>query len=315
MATYLGVDLGATTVRAVVGDRAGRIAGAHRTRTPTTTGVAVTEAVLDAVRAACADADVAPSTVVAAGIGAAGPLDPGAGAVVDPPNLTGVEHVPLVGPLETLCSTGRVTLHNDATAAVVGERFFGDDGENLVYLTISTGIGAGAVVDGNVLSGWDGNAAEMGHVTVDPEGRRPCGCGGSGHWEAYCSGANVPDYARDLHAGEATALPLDAPDFDAAAVFEAASNGDSFAASVVDRMAGWNAIGVATLVHAYAPRTVVVGGGVARNHPDRVLDPVRERLPDLVVTNVPELRLTRFGAEAVVRGALASAITGGTGEK
>jgi glucokinase len=314
MPTYLGVDLGATTVRAVVGDRAGRIAGAGRARTPSSSGVAVTEAVIETARTACADAGVSPEAVGAVGVGAAGPLDPSAGAVVDPPNLPGVDHVPLVGPLETLCSSGRVVLRNDATAAAVGERFFGDGGENLVYLTISTGIGAGAVVDGHVLSGRDGNAAEVGHVTVDPHGR-PCGCGGVGHWEAYCSGANLPAYARECHGGEATALDVDDPDLDAAAVFAAAADGDAFAADVIDRVGRWNALGVAMLVHAYAPRTVVVGGGVARNHPDHILDPVRERLPELVVTSVPELRLTAVGDEAVVRGALAAAIIGGTGER
>ncbi|WP_251327966.1 ROK family protein [Haloplanus pelagicus] len=314
MATYLGVDLGATTVRAVVGDRAGRIAGSHSAATPQgPTGVAVTEAVLETVREACADAGVSPGAVVAVGIGTIGPLDPSAGAVVGPPNLPDdVERIHLRGPLETLCSTGRITLHNDAAAAALGERFFGDGPENLVYLTVSTGIGAGAVVDGHVLSGWDGNAAEMGHLTVDPdpETGRPCGCGGTGHWEAYCSGANVPGYARDLHAGAATSLPLDDPDLDAADVFGAAGE-DAFASRVVERIGRWNAVGVAALVHTYAPRTVVVGGGVARNHPDHVLDPVRERLPDLVATTVPTIRLTAFGDAAVVKGALASAITGG----
>ncbi|MFB6101825.1 MAG: ROK family protein [Haloplanus sp.] len=329
MAAYLGVDLGATTIRAVVGDRAGRVTGSHRTPTPQgPTGLAITESVLDATREACADAGVAPAALVAAGIGAIGPLDPHDGAAVDPTNLPdSVDHIPLVGPLSTLLSTDRITFHNDATAGAIGERFFGDGADDLVYLTLSTGIGAGAIVDGHVLSGWDGNAAEVGHVTVDPDGRRTCGCGGAGHWEAYCSGANVPDYARDLHAGaEAAAsrsgdddasgetrLPLADPAFDAADVFDAADT-DAFAARVVDRIADWNTIGVATLVHAYAPRRVVVGGGVAINHPDRVLDPIRERLPARVATNVPELRLTQRGDSAVVEGALASAITRGTGD-
>jgi len=314
MVAYLGVDLGATTIRAVVGDRAGQVAGTHRTPTPRgPTGVAITEAVLDAVREACADAGVDPETVVAAGIGAVGPLDHDAGATVRPANLpAGVDRIPLVGPLETLVSTDRLYLHNDATAGAIGERFFGDGEDHLVYLTLSTGVGAGAVVDGHVLSGWRGNAAEVGHVTVDPEGR-PCGCGGAGHWEAYCGGANVPGYARDLHDGDATSLDL--ADLDAAAVFAAAADGDDFAARVVDRIGRWNAVGVATLVHAYAPTTVAVGGGVARNNPEPVLEPIRERLPAHVhVGTVPDVRLTDRDGDAVVRGALASAITGGTGD-
>jgi glucokinase len=315
MTRYLGVDVGATTIRVVVGDDEGRIDGSHRTATPQgPPGDLVTEAVLATAREACADAGVAPETVVGVGIGAAGPLDPAEGAVVNPPNLTdGVGRIPLVEPLSRLCRTEQVTLHNDATAGAIGERFFGTETANLVYLTISTGIGAGVVVDDHLLSGWHGNAGAVGHVVVDPDGRRVCGCGGRGHWEAYCSGANVPGYARDRHDGEPTALALEDHDLDAAGVFGAAGE-DEFATRVVDSVARLNAIGVSTLVRAYAPRVVVIGGGVARNHPDHVIAPVRERLPDLV-DRVPDLRATAFGNEAVVRGALASAITEGRGER
>lgn len=318
MPAYLGVDLGATTIRAAVGDRAGRVSGAHRSRTPRgPTGVAVTEAVLDGVREACADAGVAPAAVVGAGVGAIGPLDRDAGDVVDPSNLpAGVGRVPLVGPLRTLLSTDRITLHNDATAGAIGERFFGDGTGNLVYLTLSTGVGAGAVVDGHALDGWQGNAAEIGHVTVDPGDGRACGCGGRGHWEAYCGGANVPGYARDLYDGESTALPVAEADarLDAADVFDADAAGDGFATRVVDRLGRWNALGVAAAVHAFAPQVVAVGGGITRNNPERVLGPIRERLPEHVATTVPEVRLADEDGDAVVKGALASAITGGTGD-
>lgn len=316
MAAYLGIDLGATTIRAVVGDRAGRVEGTHHRPTPQgPTSVAITDAVLDTVRDACADAGVDARDIVAAGVGAVGPLDRDAGATVDPANIADVGRIPLIGPLGTVLSTDRITLHNDATAGAIGERFFGDGEENLVYLTLSTGIGAGAVVDGHVLVGWRGNAAEVGHVTVDPDDGRPCGCGGTGHWEAYCGGANVPGYARDRYDGEETRLDFDDPDLDAAAVFDADAAGDGFARRVVDRIGRWNALGVATVVHAYAPQVVAVGGGIARNNPDRVLEPIRDHLPEHVqVATTPEIRLTDEDGDAVVRGALASAITGGTGD-
>jgi glucokinase len=312
MPAYLGVDLGATTVRAVVGDRTGGVVGAARRPTPRgSTGVAIADAVRGTVRDACAGAGVDPEAIVAAGVGAVGPLDRDAGATVDPVNLPGVDRIPLVDPLRTLVATDRITLHNDATAGAIGERFFGGE-TNLVYLTLSTGIGAGAVVDGHVLAGLGGNAAEAGHLTVDPDGRL-CGCGGRGHWEAYCGGANVPGYARDRHDGETTRLDLHAAD--AAAVFDADATGDDFARAVVDRIGRWNAQGVAAVVHAYAPRVVAVGGGLARNNPDRVLGPIREGLSAHVRTvPTPEIRLTDRDGNAVAEGALASAITGGTGD-
>ncbi|MFB6143024.1 MAG: ROK family protein [Halorientalis sp.] len=313
---YAGVDLGATNVRAVVGDSAGTVVGRDRRATPGESGIAVTEAVLDALRAAADDAGVSPGACEAVGVGSIGPLDLAAGAVTDPANLPAVERIPLTGPVENLVD-GPVHLHNDTTAAVIGERFHADrNPDDMAYLTVSSGVGAGVCVDGHVLSGWDGNAGEIGHTTVDPTGAMACGCGGAGHWEAYCAGSNVPAYAVHLHETEdvETALPLDASDFSAADVFNTADT-DPLAARVVERVGHWNAVGVANLVHAYAPLVVSVGGGVALNNPDLVLDPIRERLPDLVVSNVPEVRLTSLGDDVGVKGALASAMTGGTGNR
>jgi len=198
-----------------------------------------------------------------------------------------------------------VTLHNDAIAAVLAERRFADAPENTVYLTVSTGIGAGAVVDGAVLEGARGNAAEVGHVVVDPDGRA-CGCGGHGHWEALCSGAAIPDVARERHdAGMAT--DLDPEDLTAADVFAAADE-DPLADDVLERVARYNTLGVANLVHAYAPDLVSVGGAVARNNEALVLDPVRERLSDHLAVPVPTLRCTPLGDRAVLRGAVAAAL-------
>ena len=333
MAYYAGVDLGATNVRAAVADETGSVLASRTRATPRgPTGIAVTEAILETLRGACEAAGVDPTRVEAAGVGSIGPLDLADGAVVDPANLPdSIDRIPITGPVGKLVDSEQVYLHNDADAGVIGERFHSDrNPDDMVYLTISSGIGAGVAVDGNVLSGWDGNAGEVGHMVVDPQELMTCGCGKDGHWEAYCSGDNIPEFARLLYeddrawsatgyrdageAGMATELPLDDPDFDAADVFAHARD-DEFAAHVVDQLAHWNTMGVANIVHAYAPIVLRVGGAVALNNERLVLDPVRERLDDMVMTNVPELHLTEFGDEVVVQGALASALTGGTGDR
>ena len=316
---YVGVDLGATNVRAVVGDETATILGSESRGTPRgPNGIAVTEAVLSVVRSACTDAGVAPSSVVAAGIGSIGPLDLAAGVVQGPANLPDtVDRIPLVGPVSQLLGTDEVYLHNDTIAGVIGERFHMErNPDDMVYLTISSGIGAGVAVDGNVLSGWDGNAGEVGHMTVDPHGFMTCGCGHDGHWEAYCSGNNIPEYARELHGEDPveTVLPIEDPDFTAVDVFAAAGE-DVFADHVIDQLAHWNAMGFANVIHAYAPLVVSVGGAVALNNPERVLDPIREKLAEMVFINVPAIRLTELGDDVVVKGALASALTGGTGDR
>jgi glucokinase len=319
MAYYAGVDLGATNVRAVVAEEDATIIGRADRETPQgPTGIAVTEAVLDVLRGACDAAGITPEQVHAVGIGSLGPFDMAEGAVENPANLPDViDRIPLVGPVEELVGSDRVTLHNDTNAGVIGERFYADrNPDDMAYLTISSGIGAGVCVDGNVLDGWDGNAGEVGHMTVDPEGQRTCGCGNDGHWEAYCSGNNVPRYARHIHEREdvVTDLPLDDDAFSAKEVFEAVGS-DPLARETIDRVAEWNTIGMANVVHAYAPLVVYVGGAVTLNNPELVLDPIREGVADHLMINVPDIELTALGEDVVVKGALAAALTGGTGDR
>jgi len=324
MSAYAGVDLGATNVRAIVADADGTPLASARRGTPRgPNGAAVTDAVLDVLRAALDDASVSPTDVDAVGIGSIGPLDLATGVIENPSNLPeGIGRIPLTGPISNLVDLdeGEVSLHNDTNAGCIGERFYADrNPDDMAYLTISSGIGAGVCVDGKVLAGWDGNAGEVGHMTVDPAGKRTCGCGKKGHWEAYCSGNNIPKYAADLHADDPveTSLPMDAvvgEDLTAVDVFSHAAH-DDFARHVLDRVADWNTMGVANTVHAFAPLVIYVGGAVALNNPELVLDPIRERLDELVFINVPEIELTTLGDDAVVRGALASALTGGTGDR
>lgn len=302
-----GVDVGATNLRGAVADDEGTILGRARADTPTgPDGAAVTDAVLGVLRRACAAAGVDPGDLAGVGVGSMGPLDVETGVVREPPNLPDVSRVELVDPLRTVCGCP-VWLGNDAVAGVLAERVYGDAPPNAVYLTISSGIGAGAIVDGHLLHGASGNAAEMGHVVVEPGGLA-CGCGGRGHWEAYCSGEQLPSFLRHLahEADIETTLSLD--DITAEDVFDAA---DPLAATAIDRMGAYNARGIAAITHAFDPGVVAVGGAVALNNPDAVLDPIRRRLPDLVVADPPTVRLTDLGDAAVLNGALAAAIEGG----
>lgn len=321
MRYFVGVDLGATKIKAVVGTEDGTIVGRDRRPTPQgPAGIAVTEGVLDTVRTACDDAAVAPERVVALAIGSFGPFDLAEGMIVNPANLPDViDRIPLVGPLSALVDSDNVYLHNDTTAGVIGERYHADrNPDDMVYVTFSTGIGAGITVDGTVLAGWDGNAGEVGHFTVDPAGRLECGCGRDGHWEAYASGSGIPRYTRYLadecDLREDTSLDLAADEFTAKDVFEAPHD-DPLVSTVLDRVGTWNTIGIANIVHAYAPLVISVGGSVALNNEAAVLDPIREQIDGAVMSNVPEIRLTTHGDDVVVVGALASAMTSGTGDR
>ncbi|ADD07381.1 glucokinase (plasmid) [Natrialba magadii ATCC 43099] len=332
----VGVDLGATNVRAVVGDDTGTIVGRARARTPQgPTADAVTRAVLDVVREACRDASVEPSTIAGAGIGSMGVIDRDAGTVGLSSNLgtetESLDPIPLVDPLADLLETDAVVLHNDTLAGAIGEHHHTHpDVDSLVYLTISSGIGAGVISDGSPLLGTDGNAGEVGHMTIDAAGRLPCGCGAAGHWEAYCSGNSIPALARLLAAdgGERksenenevededrhteTALPLESNDLTAAEIFEHAGS-DPLATHVVDRVAELNVLGMGNVINAYAPAVVSVGGAVALNNQSLVLDPIREEIESQLVVQTPEIVCSDLGEEAVLRGALRCAFTGTSG--
>jgi glucokinase len=314
MGPIAGVDLGATNLRIAVADENGEVLATERASTPQgSDGSAVAKAIGETLDATTDRAGVSPASLTAVGIGTIGPLDRDAGEVIHPPNLDGVDRIPIRDVLIPLIGHPRVYVENDAVAGLVGEHAARDDPtQNLVYLTISTGIGAGVVVDGHVLQGRAGNAAEVGHFVVEPNDGRRCGCGAAGHWEAYCSGGGLPRFTRDLaeRTELETDLPVDADDFDAAAVFAAAGD-DPLADGVMETMTRYNAVGLADLVHAYAPARIAIGGAVALRNRARVIEPLHEAVEEHTMLAVPEITPAVHGEDAVLNGALTLAADGG----
>lgn len=304
--TVVGIDLGATNYRVAVASGVDILDRVQYQTPAAHTGREVTEALVDAVDEVLAGAGLDREAVAGVGVGSIGPLDTESGVVIDPPNLSpSIEGIPLAGPLGDAMGAP-VRVENDAIAALLAERAQMDDPPpNMAYVTFSTGVGAGVAVDGHVLRGWGGNAAEVGHFVLEPDDGRPCGCGRDGHWEAYAGGNNLPDYARSLRdafEGD-TELALGEDSFAAEDVFAMAGE-DVLADILIHRLGRWNAQGLATLVHAYAPELISIGGAVALENPALVIEPIRDRLPPLVTTRVPELRATPLGHDAVLEGGL-----------
>jgi glucokinase len=311
----IGIDIGATKVRACVGDAEGKILWRKSSIIPLPEHEEdFVKEIISVVRNA---AKQVPSRAGPAGIGvaSAGPLDLGRGGMASPANLP-YGFVPIVRPLEERFGT-EVRLMNDASAAALGESRFGAGRrcDNLVYVTLSTGIGGGAIVDGHLLSGKDGNAAEIGHVVVDPTGRLPCGCGGKGHWEAYCSGRGIPRFAaliagKGRGPGEGSSLgglARGPRELDSAAIFRAAARRNGAALKVVKEVGRFNAVGVANAVNMFDPSLVTIGGGVALNNPDMVLGPIRSLVPKYSVNRAPKIMITPLGDDAGLLGALSLA--------
>lgn len=220
---------------------------------------------------ATADTD----SIGAVGIACGGPLDAASGVLLDPPHLPDWHDVP-IGALAAAEFGVPSALENDATAAALAEYRCGAGRgtSTMLYLTVSTGIGGGAVVDGRLHLGAAGNAAEFGHVTVLRGGRR-CSCGRRGCIEAYASGTSIAVRATEAVAagGESTLTGL--PQITAVDVSAAAAAGDPLARAIWDETVDLLGAAVTDLVNVFEPDLVVLGGGVTRSGA-MLIEPVRE---------------------------------------
>ncbi|MDR5675949.1 MAG: ROK family protein [Armatimonadota bacterium] len=265
----VAVDLGGTWIRAGRVSPAGAVMEAVRVPTPQTGPEAVADAIGELVRR------LGPLPPGRVGVAVPGPLSVREGVVFEPPNLKGWRDVPLRGMLEE--RLGRpVVLENDANAAAVGEWWCGAGrgSRHLVYVTVSTGVGGGLVLDGRLYRGATDTAGEIGHVLVDPEGP-VCSCGRRGHLEGIASGPAIARWVHErIREGRPSVLATGRP-FSAREVAEAAEAGDALAREAFERAGrylGWTVAGLLNLLN---PEVVVIGGGVARAG-RWLFDPLRE---------------------------------------
>ena len=223
-------------------------------------------------------------------VAAAGPMDREEG-VFYPPNLSEdseLDEVQLRKPMEKF---GELQIINDCTAAVKGEYEYGESAENMVYITISSGIGLGAVFNGQIIEGADGNFGEIGHMKVN--GELECGCGRKGHWEAYSSGNRLPVMAERL---------FDLEYKNAIELFEDYNSGSEEAAKVIEKMQEVNAEAFANVISLYNPEKIVFGGPVASNHTEIVVDEIRDEIEEKAVNGVPEIVPAELGEQSVLHG-------------
>jgi len=158
-------------------------------------------------------------------------------------------------------------LLNDASAAALGEYTFGAGKgvRHMLYITVSTGIGGGLVLDGRLYGGAQGLAGEVGHITIESQGP-PCKCGNRGCWEALASGTAMAREARELIKGSPDSLLAGMArreELTAELVHEAALKGDEVARAIIHRAGSYFGIGLAALVNIFNPELLVIGGGVS----------------------------------------------------
>lgn len=310
--SVLAIDLGGTQIRAAHIDPDSAVSCRRAVPTHDEEGV---EAVIRRICRLAADVREAAHAEgreepVGIGISSPGPLDPWRGIVVATPNLAGWRDVPLADVVED--ALGLPTfLERDTNVAVMAEWRHGAalGARDAIYVTVSTGVGGGVIVDGRPLAGPDGTAGEVGHLTVELDGPL-CGDGKPGHVEAIGSGTGIARGAeRLLAAGGApglAAILTDGAEPDARLVAQAADAGDVDCRALLDR--AWEAVGAmcASLVNLLNPEVIVIGGSIAEHRPelfDAVTREIERRafaLPARRVRVVPP----RFGDDVSLVGAL-----------
>ena len=241
---------------------------------------------------------------------AAGAIDFDQGLVTSSPHLPGWHNIPLRDMVKEKYGVNTFLI-NDASAAALGEHQFGAGKgvNNLIMLTVGTGIGGGIIINGQLYLGAGGSAGEIGHMTIDVNGPR-CSCGNIGCLETLASGTAVAREAiRRISQGERSSLTEivsgKLEDITAETVDVAAAGGDSLASEVISQAATYLGVGMVNLVNIFNPEMIIVGGGMAKME-DRLLNPARRvvrerafRLPAQAVRIVP----AQLGEDAGVIGA------------
>jgi glucokinase len=307
----VGLDIGGTKIAGGVVDADGHIVERTRVPTPQDTEEEVTVTTLAKV---IDDLRARQPGVEAIGVGAAGLVEWPAGRIVWAPHNP-YRDLPLRRLLHEL--TGLPTVvDNDANAAAWAEARYGagTGSDEMILLTVGTGVGGGLVLGGHVYRGMNGLGAEMGHMIVDPDGA-PCSCGSRGCLEAMVSGTALERMGREAvhaHPDGGLARYVGAPDrVTGPLLYDAAVAGDATARGLFELMGYWLGIGIASLITIFDPELVVVGGGMIATG-DLLLAPARASLKRYVFgaayRTLPPVVPARLGPDAGLVGAATLAL-------
>jgi glucokinase len=302
-----GIDVGGTKIAGGVVDDDGTILEELQVESPATDAVAIEAAIEKLVTELRTRHEIR-----AVGVGAAGHIDRSRAVILFAANLA-ARDLDLKSDLERALDLP-VVVENDANAAAWGEFQFGagHDVDDLLLVTVGTGVGGGVVVDGSLYRGAFGVAAEIGHVRVVPDGRL-CGCGNRGCFEMYASGSALVREARSaIQAGSPEGAALlaraggDPGAITGPLITELAQAGDAFATEQLARLGRWLGEGIASFTSVLDPAVVVIGGGVSEAD-ELLLGPVRAafmcQLTGRGHRPIPEIRKARLGNRAGLIGA------------
>lgn len=307
----IGIDLGGTTVKFAILTSEGDIQQKWSLVTDAReNGSKIVPAIVESINEQLEKYQLTPNDFIGIGMGSPGTVDRKAGTVIGAYNLNWKTSQPVKKLIEEGTRIS-FAIDNDANVAALGERWkgAGENEEDVVFITLGTGVGGGIIAGGRLIHGVAGAAGELGHITVDPEGY-DCTCGKNGCLETVASATGVVRLARDFsedYAGESQ-LKYNIDDgqlITAKDVFDLAKENDKLAVRVVEKVAYFLGLACASVANTLNPSTIVIGGGVS-NAGVFLIDQIKSYFDQFTYPTIREttkIRLAELGNNAGVVGA------------
>ncbi|MGB4589973.1 MAG: ROK family protein [Clostridiaceae bacterium] len=306
----IGVDLGGTKITTAISDLEGHLLSKTTVATLSNEGEKkVVNRIIETINFVLKDSDISKDKVLSIGIGSPGIINPVEGKIMMAANLP-FKNYCLTEPIQAFFQLP-VYLENDANAAALGEFTFGTGRgkKNFIYVTVSTGVGGAAIIDGKLYHGNTSNAFEVGHMILDPKSEIKCNCGLYGDVEALCSGTAIAKKATLAVIQGKETLLSDVQEISTKEVHEAYLKNDAVAMGILHEAFDDMGIAVANFITIFDPEMVVIGGGVASIGNlffDRVKASAKKSCLDFIFDPV-EILPSSLGQDTGVFGALAIA--------
>ena len=310
---YIGVDLGGTNIAVGLLNDKFLMVGKEKCPTGVSRGLS---AVLDDMAGLCnkliKDNNLTADDIAYIGIASPGSVEPDKGVVAYSNNLN-MENYPIADELTSRTGVKKILLENDANAAALGEALMGaGKGKNdVIMITLGTGVGGGIVIDRHLYSGFNFAGGELGHTVIEANGK-PCTCSRKGCWEAYSSATGLINMTKEkLNETKDTVmwkmLKGDIKNVSGRTAFDASRKGDKAGQEVVDKYIDYLACGLANMINIFQPEVLCIGGGVC-GEGDYLLTPlkalVREReYGHAQRTKFTEIKIAELGNDAGIIGA------------
>ena len=314
----IGADIGGTWIRVAISpiDLKKEAIIIKKTQTPKVNEYSISNAIISLITELLIDNNIEKEQILGIGLASAGPINTESGEVFNNANL-GFKEIPLKNPIQERFLGVPIYFINDGNASVLAIHYFeatDDEKDNIVYITMSTGIGGGAICNGHLLLGKDGNAAEIGHGIVNHQSSFQCNCGAFGCWEVYSSGTGVRNRALEaIKTSNFSSKILmfmvdnDETKITAKELFQAARGGDKFSKSIINQCVFYTKVGVGLVNNHFDCSTIYFGGAMMKDS-DLILPPLIEQFSTepilFTINHSPQIKKTNFLEKIGVMGAL-----------